>query len=168
LIFRFSCILTSFNLEGATYESTNYKACTSILDYIGSDKCPKKLRKFVLVSAEKGLPMFPGYLSFKRKAELSLVTRAKELNIEPYILRPGFIYNPRVIWHHPLRLGINLLACVGSYLDKYETTKKVSEALIPARAVSIDSVAKCIQAVFHGDIDHKQVVIFNDDIINKF
>jgi uncharacterized protein YbjT (DUF2867 family) len=152
--------------ENSNYHLKNKETCLRVAEI--ANKGQKK-PNFVYVSAMRGIPFplslkFHGYIDSKRECERSLLTQYS--NINPIILRPGFVKSNEKLWTLPIYLGVNI-AQMSEKLILSKLDPQIGEKFqIPSKGIELDVLTDFACAGALGLL-HGSQIYENDYMISQ-
>ena len=148
-----------------TYAAMNRDTCVNTAKVFNDHASAEAKRNFVMVSSAKGPPGLPGYLSTKIEAENYLLNECP--NINPYIVRPGFIWNKEHRgWSVPLYYATELLYQINEkVMKKAGPLHGPTDFLFPAKPTKLETVGHfCIESVM-GNLDSETHKVVGPDML---
>lgn len=133
-----------------TYQAMNRDACINMAKLFNDSITNQKKKNFVVLSAGRAPPLFPGYLSNKWEADEYLLTKCP--NLIPCVMRPGFIASKERWWSIPLRLGVDLTHHL--FDERVSKTSLKKYNLIPDKSIQLNTVAEIAKLGVTNRIDH--------------
>jgi hypothetical protein len=163
IIHSIGVLLTNDNQQ---YNLQNKETCLRVAQI--ADRSTKKDKiNFVYISAERGIPFplslkYHGYIDTKRLCEKNLLSYQ---NINPIILRPGFVKSDTKLWTYPIYYGVN----AAHFLEKNILSKissKLGESLeLPSKGIELDTLAHFAAAGALGKLNPQE--IYSNDYLNE-
>lgn len=155
-----------FTNNNQNYHLQNKETCLRVAQIADQSTKPEKTN-LVYVSAERGIPFplslkYHGYIDAKRECEKALLESFK--NINPIILRPGFVKSDSKKFTIPIYYGVN----AAHYLEKNLLSKinsNIGNALqLPSNGIELDTLATFASAGALGKL--KPFEIYSNDYLN--
>jgi len=142
-------------------QSLNRDSCIRVAELFDKLATREQGKRFVMISSEKGPPFIDDYIKYKREAENFLANNVN--NISCTVIRPGFItsMNERA-WSIPLKFGVDLAYLMNDKLLKNLPGGGMLDYFMPARSISLDTVAEAAIQAVNGEVDVE--VITNDNL----
>ena len=136
-----------------TYKAMNRDTCVNMAQVLNDYASPEAKRNFAMVSSAKGPPGLPGYLSTKIEAENYLLNECP--NLDPYIIRPGFIWNKEHRgWSIPLWYGTEALYQINEKVMKCTgPLGRTTDFLFPAKPTKLETVGHFMIEGAMGNLD---------------
>lgn len=148
------------------YHLINKESCLRVADIANQSQ---NKPNFVYISAARGIPFplslkYHGYIEAKRECERKLLSDYQ--NINPIILRAGFVKSTEKIWTLPIYYSVNF----AEFMEKNLLNKineNIGEKLqLPSRGIELESLTNFACAGALGMLqEHK--VYENDYMINE-
>jgi uncharacterized protein YbjT (DUF2867 family) len=140
IIHSIGVLLTNDNNK---YHLINKETCLRVAKEANNLKKDDKIN-FVYVSAGRGLPFplslkFHGYIESKRECEQSLINDFTNLN--PIILRPGFVKSNEKLWTVPLYHGVNTCEFIERNLISKIFPGLGDKLQLPTSGIELDDLA---------------------------
>ena len=150
--------------DPGSHQSLNRDSCTRVAELFDKLATPEQGKRFVMISSEKGPPFIDDYIKYKREAEEFLLNNLT--NVSSTIVRPGFItsLNERA-WSIPLKVGVDVASFMNDKIFKNLPGAGVVDYLMPAKSISLDTVAEAAIQAVNRDID---VEIISNDNLNDY
>ncbi len=129
-----------FTNSNEKYHLINKETCLKVAQIADSSSNKPYI---VYISAMRGIPFplslkYHGYIESKRECEQKLLQDFK--NINPVILRPGFVKSEEKKWTVPIYYGVNL-AEMGEKLLLDKMSPTIGEKLqIPSRGIELETL----------------------------
>ena len=148
-------------LDPESHQSLNRDSCIKVAELFDSLAAQEEGKRFVMISSEKGPPFIDDYLKYKREAEDFLLSNLT--NVSSTIIRPGFItsFSERS-WSIPLKVGVDIAFQMNEKIFKNIPGGKLLDYFVPARSISLDTVAEAAIQAVNGEVDME--VIDNDSL----
>ena len=142
-------------------QSLNRDSCIRVAELFDKLATREQGKRFVMISSEKGPPFIDDYIKYKREAENFLANDVN--NISCTVIRPGFItsMNERA-WSIPLKFGVDLAYLMNDKVLKNLPGGGMLDYFMPARSISLDTVAEAAIQAVNGEVDVG--VITNDNL----
>lgn len=123
---------------------------------------------FVYVSASRGIPFplsikYHGYLDSKRQAETSLLNDFN--NINPIILRPGFVKSEIKKWTYPIYYSVGAIEALEQNILSKVSQNMGEKLQLPSKGIELDRLANFAAEAALGNLEGKRIYS-NDEIIN--
>jgi hypothetical protein len=163
IIHSIGVLLTNDNQQ---YHLMNKMTCLEVAKVANQlSKEPKT--NFVYVSAERGIPFplslkFHGYIESKRECEDKLMNDYQ--NINPIVLRPGFVKSKEKLWTVPLYHGVNACELIEKKLINRIIPGLGDKLQLPSRGIELDVLANFAVAGAVGKLKPK--TIYSNDYLN--
>ena len=148
--------------DPGSHQSLNRDSCirvAELFDKLATQDQQKK--KFVMISSEKGPPFIDDYLKCKREAEEFILNNLT--NVSCTVVRPGFVtsFSERA-WSIPLKIGVDVAFQINDKVFKNIPGGGMLDYFMPARSISLDTVAEAAVQAINGDINAE--IIGNEDL----
>ena len=147
--------------DPGSQQSLNRDSCIRVAELFDKFATQEQGKRFVMISSEKGPPFIDDYIRYKREAEEFLLSNLT--NVSCTIVRPGFItsMNERP-WSIPLKIGVDVAYFMNDKIFKNVPGGGMLDYFVPARSISLDTVAEAAIQAVNGDVDVE--VISNDNL----
>jgi nucleoside-diphosphate-sugar epimerase len=163
IIHSIGVLLTNSNQE---YHLQNKETCLRVAKIADEAGKGEKIN-LVYVSAERGLPFplslkYHGYIESKRECEKALESFQ---NINPIILRPGFVKSDTKKWTLPIYYSVN----AAHFIEKNILSKLYSNIgnslQLPSDGIELDTLAHFAAAGALGKLNPHE--IYSNDFLNN-
>lgn len=108
----------------------------------------EKDKNFVFISADRGIPLVPTYISTKREVEDFLSQNREKLRSA--VVRPGFMYDDDDMFRKALSFPIGLASLKNDILGALGQ-HELKKCLAPAKPLHVDTVASATVSVALND-----------------
>jgi uncharacterized protein YbjT (DUF2867 family) len=148
-----------------TYAAMNRDTCNNMARVLNDYASPEAKKNFAMVSSAKGPPGLPGYLTTKIEAEEFLMNECP--NINPYIVRPGFIWNKEHRgWSVPLRFATDALYVINeNVMKRTGPLHKATDFLFPAKPTKLETVGHFTIEGVMGNLDSETHKIVSPEMM---
>lgn len=163
IIHAIGVLFTNDNLK---YHQQNKETCLRVAEIANQSNKPDKTN-IVYVSAERGIPFplslkYHGYIESKRECEKALLESYP--NINPIILRPGFVKSDTKKWTIPIYHSVN-----AAHFFEKKLLSKISSNLgntlqLPSDGIELDTLAHFAAAGALGKLNPHE--IYSNDYLN--
>ena len=140
-----------------SYDAMNRDTCVNVARALNESASDSK-KRMVMISSAKAPPFMPKYLTTKQEAEQFILKECPQLN--PLILRPGFIYNKEHrSWSIPLFYVTEAMAQINDTVGKKLPFHSAVDFLFPAAPTKLETVGHfAIEGVL-GNLHPEQTIL---------
>jgi nucleoside-diphosphate-sugar epimerase len=156
-----------FTTDNEKYHLMNKETCLRVAKIANDSNRPQK-PNLVYVSASRGIPFplslkFHGYIDAKRECEKRL--KEEFPNINPIILRPGFVKSWQKKWTYPIYYSVGAVEFAERLLLNRISSSLGEKLQLPSKGIDVDTLANfaCYGAL--GLLNPGQ--IYDNDYMNN-
>lgn len=155
-----------FTNDNKNYHMMNKETCLRVAE-IANDPLRTHKTNFVYISAMRGIPFplslkYGGYLESKRECEKKLLNDFP--NINPIILRSGFVKSDEKKWTIPLYYGVNASEAIERRVIQKIIPNLGEKLQLPSSGIERDTLAHFAIAGALGKLEPRQ--IYSNDYLN--
>lgn len=122
-----------------SYQAMNRDTAVNMARELNAHALADAKRRFVMISSAKPPPFLPQYSTTKFEAEAFIVDECP--NLDPTLIRPGFIWNAEFrSWSLPLYYGCELMYQLNEAVGKKTPLHSVTDQFFPAKPTKLETV----------------------------